>query len=570
MNLTVACSESYRTFELIGELPEPLSGVHHNPRSLNYAGAWNAAVDLLVAHRFSLQISSIQLRFEPSETTMRLADFLNAGGFDEALDSDLECRLEFWLRFYEVNEDDERYSEHMTMLLESPVSPRLRSKLDLRRGTPPVKSACSAPLNSSTTAVKQGAPETIEITLCVTFGDLRLATQFFQSLSRFAPEHIDLHLVACCFQVLPSEIEMLLKEHPSLLKSHKTLPESWGHDQGKVGQMGPWYVEETHRRGVSWGRCVLHRAAALFSPTETMWILDDDVKFSQASLQDVLHEFDAMKSDGRKVGIGAILGDAPIPPSYMVRTQTIDFYYAHFLSGNGQAVTVPQEMLFHDMHHDLSTENTYHLEYPLGLDQAYNHGGFNAGVLHGKSLTRTVHSNWKNRNQLLARGGNTLVLGNEVLLRFPNMAPNFGGIMCRRGDTLWTKRIQTEHPEWIGNANVTLEQRRHEDFHFGTRNGVRGDILGSMLVRLHERPDFFWDEMYDFVLLREARLISNLKRTLTLLRLMQVGEAEQRPLARLLDELEQTPWPEDLKDHVASFIKTYPLDAVKFQQAQGA
>ena len=570
MNITVACGESYHTFELIGELPEPLSGVHQNPRSLNYAGAWNAAVDLLVAHRFSLQISSIQLQFEPSESTMRLADFLNAGGFDEALDSASECRSECWLRFYEANEDVERYSEHMATILSSSMSPRLRQKMDLRRGILPVKDAHSPPLNSSTPATTRGAPKTTEITLCVTFGGLHLASQFFQSLSKNAPVNIDLHLVACCFQVSPNEIEMLLKKHPSLLKSHKTLPESWGHDQGKEGQMGPWYLDESHRRGVSWGRCVLHRASALFSPTESMWILDDDVAFSKESLQDALHEFDAMKSEGRKVGIGGVLGDAPIPPSYMVRTQTIDFYYAQFLSGNGQPASMPEEMLFHDMHHDLTTEQTYHLEYPLGLDQAHNHGGFNAGVLHGKSLTRAVHSNWKNRNQLLARGGNTLVLGNEVLLQFPNMAPNLGGIMCRRGDTLWTKRIQTEHPEWIGNANVALEQRRHEDFHFGTRNGVRGDILGSMLVRLHDRPDFSQDEMYDFVLLREARLISNLKRTLTLLRLMQVDEAEQKPLARLLNELEQTPWSEDLSDHLASFIKTYPLDAVKFQQAQGA
>ena len=570
MNITVACDESYRTFQLVGELPEPLSGVHQNPRSLNYAGAWNAAVDLLIARRFILQLHLIQLQFEPDESTMRLADFLNAGGFDEALDSASECRSECWLRFHEASGDDEGYSTQMAMLLESPMSPRLRLKMDLRRGILPVEGARSAPFSTSAKAVKPGAPETTEITLCITFGDLHLATQFFQSLSQSAPENVDLHLVACCFQVLPHEIEMLLKEHPSLLKSHKTLPESWGHDQGKDGQMGPWYVEESHRRGVSWGRCVLHRAAALFSPTETMWILDDDVVFSEASLQDAFHEFDVMKSEGRKVGIGAVLGDAPIPPSYMVRTQTIDFYYAHFLTGSNQTASVPQEMLFHDMHHDLATQHTYHLEYPLGLAQAHVHGGFNAGILHGKSLTRAVHSRWKNQSRLLPRGGNTLVLGNEVLLRFPNMAPNLGGIMCRRGDTLWTKRIQSEHPEWIGNANVALEQRRHDEFHFGTRNGVRGDIMGSMLVRLHDRPEFSEDEMHEFVLLREARLISNLKRTLTLLKLMQVDEAEQRPLARLLDELEQTPWPEDLRDHLSSFIKTYPLDAVKFQQAQGA
>ncbi len=570
MNITVACDESYRTFQLVGELPEQLSGIHQNPRSLNYAGAWNAAVDLLIARRFILQIHLIQLQFEPDESTMRLADFLNAGGFDEALDSASECRSECWLRFHEANGDDERYSEHMAMLLESPMSPRLRLKMDLRRGILPVEGARSAPSSTSAKAVKPGAPETTEITLCITFGDLHLATQFFQSLSESAQENVDLHLVACCFQVLPHEIESLLEKHPSLLKSHKTLPESWGHDQGKDGRMGPWYVEESHRHGVSWGRCVLHRAAALFSPTESMWILDDDVVFSKASLQDAIHEFDVMKSEGRKVGIGAVLGDAPIPPSYMVRTQTIDFYYAHFLTGSSGTASVPQEMLFHDMHHDLATQHTYHLEYPLGLAQAHVHGGFNAGILHGKSLTRAVHSRWKNQSQLLPRGGNTLVLGNEVLLRFPNMAPNLGGIMCRRGDTLWTKRIQSEHPEWIGNANVALEQRRHDEFHFGTRNGVRGDILGSMLVRLHDRPEFSEDKMHEFVLLREARLISNLKRTLTLLKLMQVDEAEQRPLIQLLCELEQAPWPEDLSDHLASFIKTYPLDAVKFQQAQGA
>ena len=280
MNITVACDESYRTFELIGELPEPLSGVHQNPRSLNYAGAWNAAVDVLVAHRFSHQISSIQLQFEPSESTMKVAGFLDAGGFDEALDSDLECRSEFWLRFYEANGDDDRYSEHMTTILSSSMSPNLRQKMDLRRGILPVRGARSPPLNTSTTAVKLGSPETTEITLCVTFGDLRLATQFFQSLSKHAPEDINFHLVSCCFQVSPDDIEALLMKHPSLLKSHKTLPESWGHDQGREGKMGPWYVDESHRRGVSWGRCVLHRAAAFFTYGSDV-DLDDDVVFSK-------------------------------------------------------------------------------------------------------------------------------------------------------------------------------------------------------------------------------------------------------------------------------------------------
>ena len=95
------------------------------------------------------------------------------------------------------------------------------------------------PLSTSATAVKLGAPETTEITLCITFGDLHLATQFFQSLSESAQENVDLHLVACCFQVLPHEIESLLEKHPSLLKSHKTLPESWGTTKEDTVRWGP-------------------------------------------------------------------------------------------------------------------------------------------------------------------------------------------------------------------------------------------------------------------------------------------------------------------------------------------
>ena len=147
-----------RTFQLVGELPESLSGVHQNPRSLNYAGAWNAAVDLLIARRFILQLHLIQLQFEPDESTMRLADFLNAGGFDEALDSASECRSECWLRFHEANGDEERYSTQMAMLLEPPMSPRLRLKMDLRRGDSSRGGRSFCPFSTSATAVKLGAP----------------------------------------------------------------------------------------------------------------------------------------------------------------------------------------------------------------------------------------------------------------------------------------------------------------------------------------------------------------------------------------------------------------------------
>ena len=112
-------------------------------------------------------------------------------------------------------------------------------------------------------------------------------------------------------------------------------------------------------------------------------------------------------------------------------------------------------------------------------------------------------------------------------------------------------------------------QQRQEGFDFGNLSAVRGDILGSMLVRHHGRSEGGIGEILSGAFNREARLIANLKRTLTLLELMEIKESEQTHLGRLLDSLEQTPWPENLVEHLKLFINTYPLDAEKFKQAQG-
>lgn len=569
MNLRLLCDESHRTFVFSGEVLKPIAGVHPNLRSLSLGGLWNAAVDLLVQHRFSLDLSSITLQFGDDQPPVSVNDFLNAGGFDEALESPSECMHEFWLRFFEANGDDDQYTVQLNKILAVPLSPRLKLKMDLRRGRIPEGPPRPLPEAAAEAQSHLDVPRAGELTLCVTFGDAELASQFLKSLVSSAHKEVTLHLVACCFRVSPNEIEALLNDHRPLFNSTVILPESWSHEEGEKGGMGPWYSKESQRKGVSWGRCVLHRAAALFSPTEAMWILDDDVQFQPDSLNEAIRELSKMKAIGRKVGIGAILGDGPVPPSYMARTQTIDFYYAQWLPKGTPAVLPVDNVLFHDLHHDLSTEGTFHLEYPFGLNQARAYNGFNCGVLQGKSLTRTVHRAWNEQTRLLVRGGNTLVLGKDVMVKFPNVAPKLGNIMCRRGDTLWSKRIQAEHPEWIGNANLALTQRRPDGFDFGNSNSVRGDILGSMLVRFHDGSIKTVPELLSAAFNREARLVGNLKRTLSLLRLMDISLSDQEPVRRLVQELEQTPWPEGLAEDIKRFIKTYPLDAVKFQQAQG-
>ena len=569
MNIEIKCGTSYHTLEFVGGLPESLNGIHQNSRSHTFAGAWNTAVDLLIVNRFALDLSLVTIQFAPSDSKVQLEHFLKAGGFDEALESDEEIKSEFWLRLFEVLREKERYAEQMANIISKPMSPRLKMKMDIRQGFNPSLQAMDVNDKHENETMIDDDFQTTEITLCVTFGDVNLTSQFIQSLSNHAPLTVDIHIVACCFRISPKTVKEIINNYDIEFRSIKILDEYWGYEQAKIGNMGPWYKHESQQHGVSWGRSVLHRAAAIFSPTQAMWILDDDVIFQQDSFFNALHQFDHLISSGAKVGIGAILGDAPLLPPYIVRTQAIDFFYAGFLKDCDSIVSVPLDMTFHDMHHDLSTERTSHLEFPLGIGQALNYSQFNLSAIQGKSLTRSIHSEWKDVVNILARGGNTLVIGKDVLLQFSNMAPNLGGIMCRRGDTLWVKRIQTKNPRWVRNVRLALKQQRQEGFHFGNINDVRGDIIGSMLVRSHNQTDATTSTILRSAFIREARLIGNLKRTLSLLDLMEVKSVERNTINSLLDDIEKTPWPEKLAESLDSFTKAYPLDVVKFQQRQG-
>ena len=117
MNIEIECGRQHRSLEFVGDLPEPLRGVHRHSRSFTFAGAWNAAVELLVANRFILDLHSITIQFSPSEPKVRLDHSLRAGGFDESLQSFEETKSEFWLRLFETSDDAERYAKQMARIL---------------------------------------------------------------------------------------------------------------------------------------------------------------------------------------------------------------------------------------------------------------------------------------------------------------------------------------------------------------------------------------------------------------------------------------------------------------------
>lgn len=536
-----------------------------NVRSNTLPSCLNHGVDVLLIHRFDMEIKSLVLVFPQIHIEIPLEQFLLAGGFDEVL------RLEKWieefkLRWHEVNGNHAGYTTQLAVLNSNTQGLYLSKKLGLRNGdlklfnTVDIGEEINNPEPfETTTGLRQ------EITLGVTFGNIDLAQQFLDSLSRSICDSDVLHLVVCCFRLEESEIKALISSSQISFQSVKVLAEDWGFEKAADGVLGPWYVEKNSCSGVSWGRCVLHRALAEFSPTSVMWILDDDVMFTKNALSVVYSSIQSMKVAKATVGIGVIVGDGPIPPPYMIRTQLVDFFYASSLQQPLLNLdSISPELHFHDMHHDLAMSNTSHLEFPIGVNLAHRIGTVDFGVFSGKSLTRKVHSQWKSKPGILTRGGNTVVIGKRPLLEFSNMTPSCGGITLRRGDTLWTKQILEFHPSAVMNIPVSLVQNRLKSFDFGTLNGIRGDILGSILSRLLFSKKQSGVEVVHLSQLREARLISNLYRSKALMNLMKIKGKESNALDTLLSELVDTNWPESVSIEMDNFLKNYTSQMKEF------
>jgi hypothetical protein len=162
-----------------------------------------------------------------------------------------------------------------------------------------------------------------------------------------------------------------------------------------------------------------------------------------------------------------------------------------------------------------------------------------------------------------------VVIGKRPLLEFSNMTPSCGGITLRRGDTLWTKQILEFHPSTITNIPVSLVQNRLKSFDFGTLDGIRGDILGSILSRLLFSKKQSGVEVLHLSQLREARLISNLYRSKALMSLMKIKGKESIAVNTLLSELVDTDWPQSVSIEMDNFLKNYTFQMKEFYSKGG-
>lgn len=550
MEVSLTFKPCFSKLEICGTNSNGLPEIIFNRRTKNFQGCLNTGVEYLVRHRHTIGMNELVLNFSNVGYRLDLNDFLRAGFFDELVETKFAV-LEHKLRVFEVLKDSTSYLTTHKELLAHKSCKYLSIKMNARSGQIPCDSQKISPSENASTPLEQRKSCITDLSIGITFSEEILLQQFLNSIRLSSIDGDSFELVVCCFGIEKEVVEKHISEC-DIFGKVTILPEEWGHNMGESGNLDPIYKEEENRKGVSWGRSVLHEALYQFSDSKIIWILDEDMIITNNCLNQLEESVDYMLKEEILVGVGRVVGDAPIPSAYTISSQICDFYYAGFFEYSTDYQSFSPELEFHDMHHDLAETKTYHVEFPIGLHKAIKIP-FNSGVLQGKSVTRAVHSNFNEKNIFVARGGNTIVTSKDVLRDFTNATPRICGINLRRGDTHWVSRVRKEKPNQVSNINLSLEQRRTDDFLFSTINSIRGDIMGSIYSRILHDKGIKLENFSEETLMRESRLICNLIRTKELLIMMNRPHEEILQVETLLSTMVTVEWCENMNDSLRAF-----------------
>ncbi len=357
--------------------------------------------------------------------------------------------------------------------------------------------------------------------------------------------------------------------------------------------------------GVSWGRCVLHRRILDEIGKDerpVIWILDEDMLLdmsesglsNQLGAEALIQAISYMEKESIDVGIGSVIGDPPVHPLFTSRTQLLDLYYSE-LSADRAHTRIDWSLGDkRDIHHDLSTDRFDHLEFPWGMFGIKSSKSQSLLMIRsGKHSSRPVHSDWRSRDcdELIVRGGNTVILDPSSLGDWSNMAPIVSDIQARRGDSLWalySQRIgsntvgkEERNVRWIPFA-VPQDREISESSNFEIGN-IRGDILGSMIHRglskafplgLMKENRTKWEhggwerelatDAVSEARLRESRLISSLLRSSSLEEYLG-SKSRKKEIAK---SLFNTRFPEDTEEIIERIFIEMPSNMAKFRSAQ--
>lgn len=522
-----------------------------NRRTKNFQGCLNSAVEYLVSSRFEYNLQDKKLNFVQVNLKISLSMFLRSGFFDELIDGRVVVE-EFKLRYSEVLRNYESYFEIHKKLLSFENCKYLNLKMKARTGLISDFREKNEPVANKVTEKQFPRKDITNLTLGVTVSDEKLFQQFLSSLSTSINPRDSLEIIVCCHKIETKLVTKLINKF-GIFSSSKVIPERWGHFMGENGELEDIYKKEENRTGVSWGRTVLHRALFEYSNFEKIWILDEDMVFSEKSLSELDRSLDMMQRENKIVGVGRILGDAPLPAAYTISSQICDFFYSSFTEEKKSVEPLFSELFFHDMHHDLATSRTYHVEFPVGIHNTLNKD-YDKRILSGKSITRRVHSNFSEENIIISRGGNTLLTSRKPLIEYSNSTPRICNVSLRRGDTHWVTRAKKHLKEAVTNIDLSLIQVRNDDFSFTTPNGVRGDIMGSILSRILQSNS---EEKLDFrteCMVRESRLICNLVRSCEMMKIMSLPEEQIQIVSDLQNHLIVSEWCDSMNEDLDKFL----------------
>lgn len=520
-------------------------------RSDNTAGLYNSAVELIISKRFNFQLSLMDglLKFPEINLEINLYKFCEIGGFDES--DEIYFLEEFMHR-------KKNFSELIDLNIIGLEDSTFKQKVAIIKNENYLENQDLFVLHRS-----ENYPffDNLEnnVTIGITVGSTLSLENLLKSFhSSFEEETKKFSFVVCCFGIDKSKISKVFSKFEIEGERTKILEEDWGFKQARLGTLGDWFLDPTTQSGVSFGRCVLHRALYEYSVDDVIWILDDDIVFSPDNKSQLIAAISEMEEKKLEVGVGFIIGDAPLPPAYIIRTQAVDFYYASFARSKPKWSNNYLMKNSHDVHHDLSTSRSDHLEIPIGIDKAYDFSIDNWSIFSGKSITRTIHNEWETFEGIPTRGGNTLLLSKSPLISWPNVSPKCGGIQFRRGDTIWARLIERDKPELIDSVRIGLHQARDSEIQsFSSIENLRGDILGSMYTRTIGDQNISPSEIIKNANLREARLLINLIRSYYILQQLNYDENRLKKLKRLICNLENTPLPSSLHNDLDYFVNSF-------------
>lgn len=242
------------------------------------------------------------------------------------------------------------------------------------------------------------------------------------------------------------------------------ISEEQQYKDASAGAFGQQYkVRSKGEVGIAQARTMLQRylGEVLGCKDNTIgWILDDDMRVDKRA-----HDFLAWLPAFRQLGVDVLLGQyegaSPNPPLHGLRIQLVDlFHNLHWLRKLPPDQLLPDRSAENtklrkespDYYYDLSRAHTVHLESPYWIEPAYPGETCamslarllksSSGILAGTPLTRPLIADLTDdplraSTSSVNRGGITFILNRDTLLQTPNPALMIEGREIRRSDMFW-------------------------------------------------------------------------------------------------------------------------------------